>query len=140
MTREVADALRRFYRELEIEIDRLGWTCRACGDCCRFAEFGHGLFCSEIEADYLADGEAVPDVIPDDVCVFLQDGRCARRDRRALGCRTYFCESTGAVEPAALSEQWVRRLKDLHERLGIAWRYTPLSEHLRRRKQREDKG
>ena len=139
MIQDLADELARLYRDLDAETERLGWTCRGCGDCCRFALHGSCLFCSEVEAEFLAAGADVPMVVTDEVCAFLEDGRCTRRDRRALGCRTYFCETPAGPEPAAILEHWVTRLKALHTRFGVAWNYAPLSRHLNSRKGGNDK-
>ena len=134
MTRELMDELAGLYRELDAEIEGLGWTCRACGDCCHFAGHGHELFCSEPEAEYLvADGE-LPDLVTHEVCPFVDEGLCTRRQRRTLACRTYFCDAAPEDEITALTELWTHRLKRLHERFGVAWNYARLWDHLIRRK------
>ena len=59
------DSLERLYQDLDADIARRGWTCRACGACCEFERSGQILFCTSIEADYLADGGDVPDDVSD---------------------------------------------------------------------------
>ncbi|HUW55148.1 MAG TPA: hypothetical protein VMZ92_00785 [Planctomycetota bacterium] len=140
MIPDLADELAQLYRDLDAEMERSGRTCRACGDCCRFAKHGHCLFCSEVEAEFLVAGADVPEAVTDEVCAFLQDGRCTRHDRRTLGCRTYFCDAHGDARTAGQAEAWVGRLKTLHTRFGVAWKYARLSEHLNHRKGRRDMG
>ena len=134
MTRKLDDALERLYRQLEAEIERRGWCCRACGECCQFAEHGHELLCSELEAEYLFADAQLPEVITDEVCPFLDEGHCTRRQRRTLACRTYFCEPATGERMTAFTELWTDRLKRLHEHFDIAWNYARLSEHMNRRK------
>ncbi|GAG33488.1 unnamed protein product [marine sediment metagenome] len=140
MTGKLADELARLYRELDAEIARLGWGCRACGECCCFQEHGHELLCSEVEAEYLVTGAQLPEVITDEVCPFLDDRRCTRRQRRTLACRTYFCDAAAEEKMTALTELWTDRLKRLHEHFDIGWKYARLSEHLNRRKTVREKG
>ena len=131
----------RLYDALQGELDRgVARTCRACGECCHFAQHGHELYCSDIEAAYLLAGDDPPDVIRDEVCPFLQEGRCSRYERRTLACRTYFCEGDSDGLAGSLTERYVTRLKALHERWGSPWRYARLSEHLRGRKSRDSNG
>jgi hypothetical protein len=125
--------LTRLYRELDQEIAARGWHCRACGECCHFARHGHELFCSQVEADWLSGPDEFARETDDSVCMFFGKVRCTRRDRRTLGCRTYFCGAP-AEEMSLLAESFLGRLKSLHERLGVPWRYDRLSAHLSRRK------
>ena len=128
----LARELTRLYRELDREIAGRAWRCRACGECCHFARHGHDLFCSAVEAEWLAGSDELPPVAQDDVCIFLDSGRCTRRKRRTLGCRTYFCEAP-PEEMTVLAESYLARLKSLHKRLEVPWRYDRLSAHLARR-------
>ena len=44
-----------------------------------------------------------------------------------MGCRLHFCAWTVAADDGEeLAERWHRRLKDLHDELGIEWNYRPL--------------
>jgi len=131
---ELVRELRRLYRELDEETARRGWRCRACGECCHFARHGHELFCSQVEAEYLAAGDELADETGDEVCMFLENSRCTRHERRTLGCRTYFCDAARAQEMSALAEFYLARLKSLHDRWGRPWRYERLSAQLARRK------
>ena len=131
----------RLYEALQDELDRgAGQTCRACGECCHFGEQIHQLYCSDIEAAYLLAGEEPPEVIRDEVCPFLREGRCSRYERRTLACRTYFCDGDSKELTRALTERYVRRLKALHEQWGRPWRYARLAEHLRAPKPFGSKG
>jgi len=128
------EALTRLYAWLDAEVARRGWTCRACGECCHFARHGHELFCSALEAAYLFGDDASGEMTDPSVCPFLENERCTRRDRRTLSCRIYHCSASGGDEMSALSEEALSRLKRLHERLGLPWRYASLWRHHERRK------
>lgn len=140
MNDEVLRELGQLYRELDGEIADRRWRCRTCGECCRFARHGQELFCSAPEVEFLMAGSDLSDVVADEACAFLQEARCTRYDRRTLGCRTYFCEAAGGDEMSELSERYVARLKRLHRRFGLAWRYERLSAHLAHRKALSGKG
>lgn len=125
------DDLSRLYADLDAEITRANPHCEASGRCCRFKEYGHTLFLSEMEAAYLV---AVPPpagaTLSPDGCPYQVNRLCTARERRPLGCRVYFCDPTFADQQVELSEKYVRRLKDLHEGFETPWHYRPLHEHL----------
>lgn len=128
------DSLAKLYEDLDAEIARRGWTCRACGACCEFERSGQILFCTSIEADYLADGGDVPDGVSDQTCPFLVDDKCMRRDRRTICCRTFYCQMAGTGEMESLTEEYLKRLKRLHVTNRVEWKYARLAEHLNGRK------
>ena len=128
------DDLRMFYHRVDREVERQGWTCRTCGDCCRFTSFGHEVFCTQVEADYLLDAGVPKSPTAEGVCPFLRNNRCTRRARRMLPCRAFFCYPGVSAAVADLTEGFLQELKDLHRRWGLPWRYSRLADHLRGRK------
>jgi len=71
----MSEALRRqvleLYREVDAAVAAAGPVCLASGRCCRFKEYGHTLFLSNLEAEVLLheappyDPQAVtPDFVP----------------------------------------------------------------------------
>lgn len=124
---QLRSELQAIYAELEQEIARAGPVCQISGRCCRFEEFGHTLFVSNLETELLLD-EGLPAGRPVDaaVCPFQQGRLCTARERRPLGCRVFFCQADYQDRASSLSEQYLGRLKRLAERLGRAWRYGPL--------------
>ncbi len=131
--------LRAVYAELDAEVARLAPVCLISGRCCRFREFGHTLFVSEPEVQYLLI-EAPEPVRPLDegqTCPWQDDrGRCTARAARPLGCRVYFCDPTYRDAAPVLSERFIARLKRLTERHGLPWNYAPLHRHLHGRAER----
>ena len=136
---ESLDELARLYADLDDEMSELGWQCRRCSDCCRFAEFGHELFCSALEAELLAGTPGVDAEVADEVCPFLAGVGCTRHERRTISCRTFFCDASDDSRMSEVTERFVTRLKALHERFGVAWDYARLTDHLKRRKLLQDK-
>ena len=97
------------------------------GRCCRFAEYGHTLFISQLEADVLlADAPAFEGPVTPDACPFQVGNLCTAREPRPLGCRVYFCDPAYQDEGQRISETYLRQLKDLADELGVGWRYAPL--------------
>jgi hypothetical protein len=128
------DALYTIYDQLEAAIAQHGPKCALSGRCCRFAEFGHTLFLSGLEAAVLIV-DAPPPVRPLDdgqTCPWQDDhGHCTARDARPLGCRVFYCEPTYQETAANLTERFLGDLKRLADSLELTWNYAPLHQHLR---------
>ncbi|MCI0641287.1 MAG: hypothetical protein L0Y72_03480 [Gemmataceae bacterium] len=115
------------YQEVDRAVAAAGPVCQASGRCCRFKEWGHTLFLSNLEADVLL-AAAPPYVKPDssDFCPFQKDLLCTARDPRPLGCRVYFCDPNYQETAKGITEKYLRQLKRLAEEHGVEWRYAPL--------------
>jgi Fe-S-cluster containining protein len=127
----LSDELRRKVLELYAEADRevadAGPVCVASGRCCRFKEYGHVLFVSNLEADVLLrEAPAYTAPVSADFCPFQQGNLCTAREPRPLGCRVYFCDPTYQQRSHEITERYLRRLKELAEMHGVPWRYAPL--------------
>lgn len=128
---------RRVVLELYQEVDRAvaeaGPVCVASGRCCRFKEWGHVLFLSNLEADVLLDGAPAydPAAVTPDFCPFQKENLCTAREHRPLGCRVYYCDPNYQDRAAEITEEYLKKLKELAERDGLAWRYAPLHHFLR---------
>jgi Fe-S-cluster containining protein len=119
------------YRRAEADIAAAGPACIASGRCCRFKEYGHTLFLSNLEAVVLLDGAPPYDrPVSPDFCPFQKDKLCTAREQRPLGCRIYFCEPAYLETGRQLSEKYISELKRLAEELGVAWSYAPLHHFL----------
>jgi hypothetical protein len=129
------ETLRREVLELYADVDRqvtaAGPVCVASGRCCRFKEYGHVLFLSNLEADVLlADAPPYARPVSPDFCPFQKGNLCTAREPRPLGCRIYYCDPTYQETGNRLTEEALHRLKQLAERHGVAWRYAPLHHFL----------
>jgi Fe-S-cluster containining protein len=119
--------LERIYSDLERDVAQAGPVCELSGRCCRFEEYGHTLFVSNLEAElFLEDGLPEGAVIDRAGCPFQRGKLCTAREKRPLGCRVYFCDPSYQERAAELSERYVARLKTLADRLNLPWRYAPL--------------
>jgi len=56
-------------------------------------------------------------------CPFLREGACSVHWARPLCCRAYFCDGAGEGWQEALLEGWHGRVRALHERLALPYRY-----------------
>jgi Fe-S-cluster containining protein len=113
--------------DLEADIARAAPVCELSGRCCRFKEYGHTLFLSRPEAEWLLE-QGLPEnaTIDEAGCPFQIGGLCTARERRPLGCRVYYCDPRYAGVGEELSERYLRRLKQLHDETGTPWEYRPL--------------
>src|SRR3954469_13037778 len=123
--------VRQLYAEADREVAAAGPVCVASGRCCRFKEYGHVLFLSNLEADVLlaAAPPYEPPVSPA-FCPFQKDNLCTAREPRPLGCRVYYCDPNYQETGQQISEEFVRRLKRLADELGVDWAYAPLHRFL----------
>lgn len=123
---EAWNELEAIYAELERELSVLRPLCRRSSRCCRFKEYGHQLWTTAVELDYLVEHEGLPSATPPEAgtCPYLKDGLCGVRDHRMLGCRIYFCDPAYASAMGPLYEKYHARIKDLHRRHGLTYEYA----------------
>ena len=123
---EALGELDAVYAELEAELAARNPKCELSGRCCRFKEFGHQLWTTDLELDYLFQGAGAPPSKSDAVCPYLENGRCGARSARMLGCRIYFCDPGFKDEMGPLYERYHRHVKEIHARHGIPYAYGEL--------------
>lgn len=121
----VSRGLEEIYADLDRELAVLRPLCQRSGRCCKFKEFGHQLWTTALELDYLVEREGLP-AGPGTAgaCPYLKDGLCGVRDHRMLGCRIYFCDSAYAGAMGPLYEKYHARIKELHRRHHVAYEYA----------------
>lgn len=115
-----------FYAQVAVALARLPQPCTMCGFCCHFAANKYRLYASNLEFIYLFDKyQAPPMTIGNDVCPFLQNGKCSVHDRRFLGCRTYFRLHTKIerIQSEEIYECQLDLLKELHRKYRLDWNY-----------------
>lgn len=123
--------LKAIYSDLEGEHRPV---CVRTGRCCRFGEFGHQLWMTRLEVEYLLERAGLPEGGDEGVCPFLKGGECAVRDRRMLGCRIYFCDASYTSVMTQLYEKYHRRIREAHRRHGVPYAYSEYLGELRRRR------
>ena len=127
MTDEVRRRVMAIYADADRAVAAAGPKCEASGRCCRFGEYGHTLFVSQLEAEVLlASAPPYAKPVSRDFCPFQKDNLCTAREPRPLGCRVYFCDPSYQETGNAITETHLRRLKELADELGLPWRYAPL--------------
>jgi hypothetical protein len=127
MTDELRLRIFEIYQSADRAVAAAGPRCDASGRCCRFKEYGHTLFISQLEAAVLLESCPPYDgPVSADFCPFQEDNLCTAREPRPLGCRVYFCDPGYQQTGNAITETHLRMLKDLANEVGIEWRYAPL--------------
>jgi hypothetical protein len=115
------------YRKVDQTVAAAGPVCIASGRCCRFKEYGHVLYLSNLEAEVLLD--AAPPYqkpVSPDFCPFQKDNLCTAREPRPLGCRIYYCDPSYQETGNRITEDALHELKQLAQEHGISWEYAPL--------------
>lgn len=131
LSAETQDRISLLYSELEREVRALGVGCWVRGDCCDFDRVDHQLFASSLEIAHVRAKHPAPFPADSRLCPFWLDGRCTERERRPLGCRTYFCDRRYKEQLEALYETYHRRLRTLAASEGLPWAYLPFVTALR---------
>jgi hypothetical protein len=126
-------ALEALYAELQSELDAIGPACRLTGRCCHLKEFGHQLWATRLEIEYLLERAGFPKGLPDGVCPYLEEEACGARPYRMLACRTFFCEASFRYHMGPLHERYHRRVRDLHRLAGWPYEYVEFLGELARR-------
>lgn len=119
--------LEALYRDLRSDLQAIHATCSGCGACCRFDEAEHTLFATDLEHAYLLSKEGERPTLRPGRCPYQIDNQCHAREGRYLGCRLYFCsvpEATAATLEK-LAQTYHARLRDIHDKPGIDYRYQP---------------
>jgi Fe-S-cluster containining protein len=119
------------YDEVDREVAAAGPVCIASGRCCRFKEYGHVLYLSNLEAELLL-AAAPPSERPvtPDSCPFQKGNLCTAREPRPLGCRVYYCDPKYQETGNRITEKYLQRLKTLARENGMKWLYAPLHQFL----------
>jgi hypothetical protein len=137
----MSEMLRRqvleLYKEVDSDVAAAGPVCVASGRCCRFKEYGHVLFLSNLEAEVLLHDAPPYDLrtVTPDFCPFQQGNLCMARGPRPLGCRVYYCDPNYQNTGNEITETYLRRLKELALAHEVPWRYAPLHHFLRHPKE-----
>lgn len=124
-------ALEAIYEELNSEVAALGVTCWVRGVCCDFERADHRLYASSLELAYVLEAHDGPLPFSGRLCPFWKEGQCTERERRPLGCRTYFCDERYRDRLEALYEKYYSRLKATAEKEGFDWSYGEFVEGLK---------
>ena len=134
MSNQSADLRRQvleLYQQVDREVAAAGPVCVASGKCCRFKEYGHVLFLSNLEADVLlAAAPAFESPVSSDFCPFQKNNLCTAREPRPLGCRIYYCDPNYQETGNQITEKYLSKLKQLAEDNGVEWQYAPLHQFL----------
>jgi uncharacterized protein len=118
------------YTTLDAELPRYHFVCQGSGDCCDFPKFDRRLMVSTLEAERFFRLSKPPRRNQDPaLCpAWGTDRLCHSREARFLGCRTFYCGSRLHGDPDVIYERYHRRVKEIHERHGIPWRYADVLE------------
>jgi Fe-S-cluster containining protein len=127
MDQALQNRIRAIYAAVDAAVDAAGPKCDASGRCCRFKEYGHTLFISQLEAEVLlAAAPPYEKPVSSDFCPFQKENLCTAREPRPLGCRVYFCDPTYQETGNQITEKYLRELKELADEFDLGWRYAPL--------------
>lgn len=117
----------QIYNKLDLELSKINPGCDSCGSCCHFDTFGHKLYASTIETNYILDNVDVPPFDPKQgICPFLVEKKCTIREYRTLGCRVFFCNPDYKETSYEIYDEYYKMIKELAVRKKTEWHYAPM--------------
>lgn len=124
--------LEQIYSELDSDLKKIDNPCTGCGMCCNFEKAEHRLYICSLEFLYLEDKYSKI-ITEADICPFLVNSQCSVRDRRMIGCRTYFRlhSEKDRQHAESLYEIYLKKLKKLYLEEKITWEYRDFMGYLK---------
>ena len=123
--------LEAIYERADADIQQTGAPCFVRGVCCDFETAEHVLYASSVEIAWVQEGHPEASVGASPLCPFWKDGLCTERERRPLGCRTYFCDPAYRDRVGAVYEKHHAAIRESAVRHGVEYRYEPFVAALR---------
>ena len=119
------EAVEKLYAWIDSQVAETG-NCKACGDCCDFEKFGHRLYVTSVEIAYFTE-KMKHDLrkMDDNICPYRVNGKCTVYPYRFAGCRIFACGRDEDSE-SDLSEESLKKLKEIGEEFQIPYKYTDL--------------
>ncbi len=126
---QIAAEVESVYRWIESEIAQTqahSTPCRQCGQCCDFEAYDHRLYVTSAELVHFLTrtGHKVPESTGS-TCPYNIDGLCTVHQWRFAGCRIFICSGNPQVQ-ARISEEAIRRFRQICERFSLEYRYVNL--------------
>jgi Fe-S-cluster containining protein len=102
--------------------------CRVCGACCNFTAYDHLLFVTPPELFYLTEKLGAENLrqMASGQCPYQQTLKCTVHAHRFAGCRIFCCQGNAGFQ-SELTEEVLKKLKVICERLSIPYRYADLA-------------
>ncbi|UCG31777.1 MAG: hypothetical protein JSU68_08915 [Phycisphaerales bacterium] len=122
---QVGAAVAQVLSDAEEAISYYQPMCWNRGDCCQFGAAGHKLYVTVPEL-ICFDQTHPPAPVQNgaDTCPYQREGRCTARAARPLGCRVYFCQASARWWQPTVTEEHLRRLRDIGGRFGLPHLYV----------------
>lgn len=128
---EICAGLDAVYGMIADQVEARGPACWASGRCCNFANAGHLLYVTGLEAAWTLreSGRALH---PSEIdaaqraggCPFQEANLCGVHTVRPLGCRVYFCDRSAQRWQEDLTERAHAAVRRLHETHDIPYVYA----------------
>ena len=121
--------VKAIYEWLDSQIEKsIPEKCDACGQCCDFVTYDHRLYVTTPEVMYLAESLKVDNFksMTAGICPYREENNCTVHLYRFSGCRIFNCKANEDIQ-SELSEETLKKFKELCEKYKIPYRYMELS-------------
>jgi len=140
-------AVGELYDHLDKQVATRGPVCWASGRCCQFETFEHRLYVTGLEVAWVLkqvvdlsdmpirmhNGKRSENILPSlhsgvrpdasGSCPFQAGKLCSVHTIRPMGCRVFFCQHGTEQWQHELYEQYLGRLRAMHEAHGLTYCY-----------------
>lgn len=120
------ERMRAFYAATDAAIAAHRPVCINRGACCKFGQFGHKLYVTQVELRYFLSQQraaGLKPVVSDEACPYQVGGQCTARDHRPLGCRVFFCDPAAKAWQPDEYERGLAELKQIGAEFDIPYQY-----------------
>jgi hypothetical protein len=128
---ELLDRVRQIYDQIDTagkNSPALAGKCSACGKCCSFESFGHRLYITPPELQYLAHHIGSENLKPmtNGCCPYNVKGKCIVYNYRFASCRIFCCTGDKDFQ-SQLTESILTQLKKLCRDFAVPYKYMELA-------------
>ncbi len=124
-------AINQIYHDLSNDIAQHNPVCKETGRCCHFDTYDHRLYVTTLEVAWIelqltTQNRAAlqtADLPNIDNCPFQSNTKCTIHPIRPIGCRIFFCDPSTKHWQASLYEQYLARLRTIHNDHAIPYQY-----------------
>ncbi|MFH0939138.1 MAG: hypothetical protein V1899_07655 [Planctomycetota bacterium] len=118
------------YARIDEALALFAHHCVLCGNCCDFADIGHMLYVTDLEAAWMLESSVKPlaHQSRDGKCPFQHLRRCAIREHRAMGCRIYCCDRAYRDERHEIYERFLKQVRDIEARYRLEHSYQAITQ------------
>lgn len=124
---QIISDVEEVYGWIAAQIAGLDGKCKACGQCCDFAQYGHRLYVTTPEILYfLGRIDKELRIMESETCPYREkDGRCGAYEQRFAACRIFLCRAEPEKQHE-LCETAIGKMRQICVKNDLPYHYMEL--------------